>query len=114
MGENNIQDFFNKLAFDCLLTAVNRQYLKYDELLKENGFCPQNLINPTIKDIVQKMTRAGLQTKLVQLFEEAVKTTPTFESTPDKVNHRVAAAITQQIKAAQKRKPSNRPTKYTK
>lgn len=114
MPESNTQECFNKLAYDCLLTAVNRQYLKYDELLKENGFCPQNLIYPTVKDVVQKMNRAGLQTKLVQLFEEAVKTTPTFESTRDTINHRVAIAISQQIKAAQKRKSINRPSKYSK
>lgn len=103
MSEKDTKEYFSDLVYECMMSAIHRQLAFQEELFRANGICVQNQIAPLVKDLIQKLEKATLSTKLIQLFQQTVKQCPTFGRLQEDLNQRVSAALTLQMKREAKR-----------
>lgn len=95
--DEELKTKFNELAWQTMLSAVYRQYAKTEDLMRQNGIFVGEKIGPTISDVVEKMDHAALQTMLMDVFEEAVRRTPTYIQAKGDMESRIAKLISRQI-----------------
>lgn len=94
---DDIKNEFSDLAWQVLVYAVRRQYAKTEDLMKYNGILIEEQILPTVKDVVEKMNHAALQTMLIDIFKEATRRSPTYLKAKGEMDSRIAKLITKQI-----------------
>lgn len=111
-SKENVREVFCGMAFGCLLTAINRQLAIQEDLFKVNGLFLDDYIVPLIGDYIEKLEHASLSTKLIQFFQQVIKSMPTYARLQDELNHRVSKAITVQLKQSKSQRP--RSGKYSK
>lgn len=103
MSEKDTKEYFSDLVYDCMMSAIHRQLASQEELFRANGICIHNQIAPLVQELIQKLEKASLSTKLTQLFQQTVKQCPTFGRLQEELNQRVSAALTLQMKREAKR-----------